>query len=388
MVKIFLAIIAATALYAVDFKTFEAEALKRSPDIASARLQSDIALLQKEIALRYENPEIEAEVSSFSPDNRKRQSGWRFGVSQPFRLFGLQKDLENYGDSLTLLAKAEYERSRAGFVAALRRGYTDYVMANSFKRLLEEEIALAERVEAIAKERFKSGGGTKAAVMQASLEKISAQSRLIELEREITQRYFRLLNIAGIPEGCDLEAKFLYGMESGTPSKKLSSPDLAAAKKRETLLLAEAETKSRRIKSYRLVGEVEKEPDQSIGRIGLAFDLPLFNRSNQEYRVAKIRAKQAALQRERIEMNQRIRFASLAKQLEILKKRYSALQSQLEKERQLLTLFEEGYRVAQSSLLDLIRTKNALIETRRQLLQTRYLSNLYKIETEYLKGKI
>jgi len=111
------------------------------------------------------------------------------------------------------------------------------------------------------------------------------------------------------------------------------------------------------VKSYTLFGEIENEPDQSIGRVGIALDLPLFNRSNQEYRLAEIRAKQAALHTKRVETGQRIRIESLLKQLDILQKRYSALKEQQSRERELLSLFEEGYRMAQSSLLDLIRTK-------------------------------
>lgn len=387
MSRVFIVILTAVSLYGVDYMEFEVKAIQNSPEIASAKLQSDAAEIRGEIALRYMNPEIEAEISSFSPDSGNGEEGWRLGVSQPFRVLGLQDDLKSYADSLNLLAKAEYEKSLEGFRAALRRRYTDYVMAVQTKRLLKEEITLSKRLESIAKERFTSGGGTKAALLQASLELIGARNRLIEAEREITSRYYALLSFAGLDRTPRLDAEFIYGVRE--PEKVdggINSPDLALAESRQRLLSAEAETKSRRLKSYTLFTEIENEPDQSIGRVGIALDIPLFNRSNQEYRLAEIRAKQAALFVKRVETSQRFRLESLLRELDILEKKYAALKEQRSRERELLTLFEEGYRMAQSSLLDLIRTKNALIETNRSILQTRYLVNLYKIEIEYLKG--
>ncbi|BBG65319.1 heavy metal RND efflux outer membrane protein, CzcC family [Hydrogenimonas sp.] len=389
MSRVFIVMLTAISLFGADYREFEKRALQSSPEIASARLQSDASRVRGEILTRYENPEIEAEISSFSPDNGSRENGWRFGVSQSFRLFGLQDDLKEYAKSLELYAKTGYEKSRSGFIAALRRGYTDYVMALYTKELIEEEISISKRLESIARERFESGGGTKAALMQASLELQSAENRLLEAKRAVTERYYRLVAFAGITERIELDAQFLYSIpDRAEKESPLESPDLKLARTNERLLAAEAETQSRRVKSYNLFGEIEDEPDQSIGRIGIALDLPLFNRSNQEYRLAKIRAKQAALQRKRVEIGQRARLESLMRQVEILKKRYTALKEQERREKELLALFEEGYKMAQSSLLDLLRTKNSLIETEREILKTRYLTNLYKIETEYLKGNL
>ncbi len=389
MSRVFIVILTAISLFGADYREFELKAIQNSPEIASAKLQSDVAEIRGEIALRYMNPEIEAEISSFSPESGSREEGWRFGVSQPFRIFGLQDDLKSYADSLNILAKAEYEKSLAGFKAALRRRYIDYVMAVRTKRLLEEEVVLSKRLESIAKERFRSGGGTKAALLQASLELIDAKNRLIEADREITERYYALLSFAGVTQTPELDAEFLYSIRAPKKVESgIKSPDLALAQKRQRMLAAEAETNSRRLKSYTLFTEIENEPDQSIGRVGIALDVPLFNRTNQEYRLAKIRAKQAALHAKRVETTQRIRLESLLRQIETLKKKYSELKEQQSRERELLALFEEGYRMAQSSLLDLIRTKNALIETNRSILETRYLANLYKIEIEYLKGKM
>ncbi len=386
MSRVFVVILTAISLFGADYMEFEKMAIQNSPQIASIKLQSKVYKLEGEIFTRYKNPEMEAEISSFSPDNASRENGWRLGLSQSFRVFGLQEDLNEYAKSLELLARSEYEKSRSSFVAALRRGYTHYVMAIHTKELIEEEIAISRRLVSIAKERYENGGGTKAALMQSTLELQKAENRLLEAQRAITKRYYNLLAFAGVSEHIKIEGSFLYDIKCQKEKIELESPDIKLAKSKKRLLAAKAETHSRRVKSYTLLAEVENEPDQSIGRIGMALDLPLFNRSNQEYRLAKIRAKQAALKAKKVETAQRLRLESLTLELEILKKRYAVLKEQELKEQELLALFEEGYKMAQSSLLDLLRTKNGLIETERKLLQTIYLTNLYKIEIEYLKG--
>jgi len=112
MSRVFIVILTAISLFGADYREFEVKAIQNSPEIASARLQSGAAEIEGEIALRYMNPQIEAEIGSFSPENGSREEGWRLGVSQPFRIFGLQDDLKRYAESLYLLADAEYEKSR------------------------------------------------------------------------------------------------------------------------------------------------------------------------------------------------------------------------------------------------------------------------------------
>ncbi|BDY13723.1 TolC family protein [Hydrogenimonas cancrithermarum] len=388
--KLFLTIcLCAAAGFAVDFKTFETMALQNAPAMQAARLENNAAKLQGRIALRYANPSIEGEVSGFDADAGGSDTGWRTAISQPVRVFGLGHDLQRYADRLNILAEKGYEKGRAGFMVQLRHRYVDYVKAVHAKALLEQKIALAKRLETIAQERFENGAGTRAKVMQASLQRIAAETKLIEGQREIVARYYDLLADAGMTEQVTLDAAFLYPVEvDNHADTALKNPELQAMQALSNLYEAEAKTHDRSIKAYQLFAEYEEEPDQSIARFGVGIDLPLFNRNKEEYQLARIRVQQASLRVAQLKSEQKAQLESLQLQLATLGKHYAALKQRLEKEQELLSLFEEGYRAAQSSLLDLIQTKNALIDTKRQLLETEYLANLYHIQIDYLKGKL
>ncbi|WP_456381050.1 hypothetical protein [Hydrogenimonas sp.] len=88
-------LLAISPLFAVDYRTFEADALQKAPALQSAKLESDAARLEGAMALRYDNPSLEMEASRFDADN-----GWRATVSQSLRVFGLGDDLRLHADSL------------------------------------------------------------------------------------------------------------------------------------------------------------------------------------------------------------------------------------------------------------------------------------------------
>ncbi len=386
--KIFLIIISITiTAMALEYRSFEAEALKSSPLLKSAEIEKRASLLEGDLALRYENPSIEGELSSFDPDGAAKESGWRLGLSQEFRTPGLGNDLKKYADALSRAAKKSFEKRRSTVMAILRSKYTDYVREVKREALIKEEIELAERLESIARERFKSGAGTRAKLMQASLQKIAAKTRLSRQIEKRVKSYYSLLEAAAL-EKVDLEAAFIYRLEKATSVSVPENFELEALRAKKELLEAKAKTEKRVIKGFRLFTEYEKEPDQSAARIGIETAIPLFNRNMEEARIAELRAKQSAIEAELLKKRQALEIDALSKQISALADRLEMLNMQLKKAKELLSLFEEGYRSSQSSLLDLIDTKNSLIETKLEILNTKYLANIYTIRLNYLKGEL
>ncbi len=380
-------LLAISPLFAIDYRTFEADALQKAPALQSAKLESDAARLEGAMALRYDNPSLEVEASRFDTDNGNDDNGWRANISQPIRVFGLGKDIRLYADSLETVARKRFEKSRAGFRAMLRSRFAAYVEAVHAGELMKEEIDLAKRLETIAEERFKEGAGTRAKVMQASLQRIAAESRLVEQERRILERYYDLLSTAQTPGKPQIDAVFLYPMRSAAAAANgMNNAELELLKARVGQLEAEAKMNDRSVKTYRLFAEYEEEPEQSIARIGLGVDLPFFNRYEEEKRLAKVRARQKALEAESVERMQRTKLEALERRLHALMRHHEALKRQRRKQAELLALFTEGYKTAQTSLLDLIQAQNSLIETKRKLLQIRYLNDLYHIQIDYLQG--
>ncbi|WP_456381084.1 TolC family protein [Hydrogenimonas sp.] len=166
----------------------------------------------------------------------------------------------------------------------------------------------------------------------------------------------------------------------------MNNAELELLKARVGQLEAEAKMNDRSVKTYRLFAEYEEEPEQSIARVGLGVDLPLFNRYEEKKRLAKVRARQKALEAESLQRMQRTKLEALERRLHALMRHHEALKRQRRKQAELLALFTEGYETAQTSLLDLIQAQNGLIETKRKLLQIRYLNDLYHIQIDYLQG--
>ena len=168
----------------------------------------------------------------------------------------------------------------------------------------------------------------------------------------------------------------------------LQNPALQILESQRALKDADARRNDHILKTWRIGGEYEKEPDQSIARVNVGVDLPFFNRNRQEWELARIASQKKALEAARLKNSQAIRLRTLANQYENLQKILHRYDSQIEEGRKLLTLFTEGYKAAQSSLLDLIATKNALIDAQRRRLDALWLLNRTKLEIDYLTGEL
>ncbi|WOE71142.1 TolC family protein [Hydrogenimonas thermophila] len=375
--------------FAASYMEFEKSIIQNAPLMGVYRLEKSASKLKERIALRCDNPSFEWEINNFSSDNGKNDNGFRSAISQSIRTFGYEKSLKEYANTLKLLAKKGYEKNRAKFLVELRRYFTEYVKAVHTKALLKDEIALYKRLESIAKTRFENGAISRTKLMQASLQRISAETKLFEIEREIDARYYDLMSITGVKKSIPLDANFIYPINYVTVNDaNIQNAELDALEALKKQYEAKAKMQNRKLKTYRLFATYEDDIDQSIVTFGAGIDLPLFNQNREEYQLAKIKAQKAYLKKVQLKNSQQKRLKSLIDQLLILKKEYIALKKRALKEQELLTLFEEGYRTAQSSLLDIIQTQRSLINTKRKLLETEYLTNLYHIEIDYLKGRL
>ncbi len=377
----------AAALSAMDFAAFKALALERSPQMASLQMQRPIAEQEGDIALMYANPEIEAEFSRFDPDTGPADNGWRASVSQPLRTWGLGDDLQRRKTAAVSLADTAVLRGRAGFIAALERAYTAYVYASKMAGIVEDEIGIARRFETMAKTRYEDGAATRAKWMQATTELLRAQNRLLLWHQKRDAAYYRLLALSGLTRDVPLEAAFLYDAAAEAASSALHSPDVALGRRQNAYLRADAQAKDYALKQWRVYGEYENEPDQAIARIGVSVPLPLFNAGKERAKLARLKAQRAVIETQRTERTQQVRLRALAQLLADNARRHASLEVLRTKQHELLKLFEEGYRLSGSSLLDLLLAKSRLIATRKMLLETRRDANVARIEMNYLQGK-
>ena len=375
------------AAAASDYRSFEESALRKSPVIEALKLDLQAAEVRGEIATRYDNPELELEMSRFDPDKEASDNGWRAAASQPLRVYGLGDELRSYAEVLQRTARVQTQDAKSRFLLGLRSRYLDWVRAVYVAKLASESVELAERLESIAKERFESGAGTKAKAMQARLEALRAQSKAAEARQKAQQSQGELLAFAGVADLPLPGAAFFVDANTPLPrTMKLQNAALEVLESQISLREADAKRHDHLLKTWRIGGEFEKEPDQSIARLNVGANLPLFNRNTQERELARIAAQKKALETVRLRNAQTLRLQTLAKQYENLQELVRRYDTQIDEGRNLLALFEEGYKAAQSSLLDLIAAKNALIDAKRRRLGALWLLNRTKLEIDYLTG--
>lgn len=374
------------SLNAMEFETFKKQVLERSPQLQSFAMQRDIAAEEGKLSLMYGNPTLEVEASRFDAKAGSEENGWRVALSQPLRVPGLGDALEARKDAQQRLAQSALLQGRAGFIAALERAYTAYVHADRMIGIADTEIAIAKRFEQIAAERYADGAATKAEKLQATMERTTAENRKLAWRQQRDAAYFNLLTLAGLDMDVPLEARFVYAPKLWHGGAKFDSPDVALAHGRSQSFRAEADSQAYALREWNLYGEYEDEPDQAIARVGVSMALPFFNAGDQRARLTRLKARQNDLDAEQIDRSQRVRVKALNTLLRNSAERHTALRVLQNQQHELLALYEEGYKLAGSGLVELILAKSRLVQTQKNLIDLERDANLARIELNYLQG--
>jgi outer membrane protein TolC len=191
--------------------------------------------------------------------------------------------------------------------------------------------------------------------------------------------------LANIDENIQLDSQFIYPLLLNSVASS-TNPKLMFAKKRQNTLQKKAESLDHSIKTLNLVAEYEKEPDDEVKTLGVEFALPIFANSSQEARLAKIKARQHKLQINMLKTKEQLSQKRLEQTLENLKIQYASMLKQIQKQKKLLELFEEGYRISKGSLMELLDVKNHLIINKRKLLNIQKETNLKQIQLNFMLG--
>ncbi len=365
----------------ISFKEFKEEALKSSNIINAQKLSIDIAEKESIISKNYDNPSIEAGSNRYENDK-----GWEVGFAQPVRLPGFGSDLKRLNESKVELEVASYQQKRAEFIRNLEISYTEFVYQKESILLLQRELELAKEIEAISKSRLKNGVGTRAKHLRATIETKSVETKLLAQKQSANNYYFRLLELASISKEPLLEAKFIYQVLRDFNSSKSLNPELIKIQKEADRFENEAKVANHGIKSIDISAGYEREPDDKILSFGASIALPIFSRSKERVQLARIKANQNAYELEQIKIKEKLQKSALIKSLSTLKEQYSALLNQQEAQERLLKLYQEGYEISKGSLLELIDVKNSLLETGKNLLDTKRDANLQRIQLNYIQG--
>jgi outer membrane protein TolC len=296
--------------------------------------------------------------------------------------------LARYAEALQKRSDATYREKKALFVLGLRTAYLHWTARIKEAKIAEESVAIARRLETIAKARWQEGADTKARLMQAAIEVQKAEAAKLAAEAEALAALEEFSAMTGLADISMPEAAFLYDTRTPPAYDPPHNPALDRLEAETALLGADVERKDFALTHWSLTAEYEKEPDQSITRIGAAIPLPVFNANRQERQMAKLRLSKKILARQRLDAAQRQRLGHLHARLKVLHRNETRLLQTQKATETLLTLYEEGYREARSSLLELITAQNDLLSVRKALLNTRLAINLVRLHIDYLQGKL
>jgi hypothetical protein len=213
------------------------------------------------------------------------------------------------------------------------------------------------------------------------------RTNILSAKRTAKSTYYQMLGLSGLNREVTLQKKFIYPLSSTITGSGGNSPlsNILSAQKEN--FASEVEINDRSFKSYSLLGELEKEPDQSIARIGISLPIPLFNQNREEKALATIKMRQAELDQEYLQANETMQREALTYSIRELTTQYQSLKVLEKEQKELMELFEEGYRISKGSLLDLMLTKQKLVNTWKSLLSTHKMVNDQRIELNYLQGK-
>jgi cobalt-zinc-cadmium efflux system outer membrane protein len=383
MKKILFSSLLLTSLLPADgFEELLEKALTHSPYLHASQLDIEVQQQQSETQLRYDNPSLGVDIERFDPDTGRDKDGYSVNISQPIRLWGVGDDKKALGILLQKGASLAYAEKKAYFIKALSLAYVRYSKAQKLEALSQKELLISKRIYSIAKRRYKAGNIAQKELLHAKtlMQKQAIDSDAISLEK--MQRYYDLLSLSGLNEEIKLAGSHTFTLVE----TKGQNPELARLQNRLDAIQAKAKVQTRKVESIYLNANYEKEYEQDISSLGLSFPLALFNTKSQEKKIAILQAKQGAFKIEQA-MRQRV---LLEKKLIDKKEQLGQLRSQQEAllgtQQRLLKMFQEGYKIAKSNLLELQNAKNSLLETKKRVIELEAIYKQTIIETNYLRG--
>ena len=385
MKKLLLIPFLSAILYAQSFNTFLEDALKNSPYLKANYLSTEQANENANLTTRYENPTLSLEASNFSPDIGNNDIGYRAALSQPIRLWGVGDDRSKFADAQTYEAKSLVILNRANFVAELSFLFIDYKSRVNAEILAKEELLISQKIALISKERYESGTIARVKFIQAKLDALRVENSLNERRAETITTYYALLGLAGLNKEPELEISHEFTLSANNSLE--NSAEIAYVKSQGLRASAKAELNSNKLEWINLYGEFEQEPDQSIARVGVDIPLVIFNTKSEEKKIAKLEAKKVTLLATNISNAKEMKLKELEKSLAVLESLSESTHTLLSSQEELLSMYENGYKVANIDLIELQMIKNQMIETKEKAIIIKRQQEQKIVEHNLLTGE-
>ena len=373
-------------LFGMSYAKFKKHTLKHSKVLQSQELSLQVTQQENNILLRTANPTLNLEASRFDEEVGNNSFGYSVSALQTIRTGSYTDGIKDKTYASTLLRKAFVTQGKAGYVKAFEGLYTNYVYQSKMLTLLQQEYKLSNKVTNMVKERFKNGSDNKVSYLQARTETLTLKTQMFSRKQQVSTLYYQLLAIAGFKNKVSLEKRFIYSVSSKTRNSSKLSPQQQILQAKEKLYQSDLSMNQSSFQSYDVYAGMEKEPDQSILRLGVNIPLAVYNDRSEERMLAKLQSQQTKLDREQLSLNVHSQKQMLKASIRELSAQYNALKMLQKEQQELTSLLQEGYKIAKGSLFEMMSAKNKLIQTRKALLQTQKIINDQKIALRFLQG--
>jgi len=375
-------------LQAQDYEGLLQEALQNSPYLKANALEVQRADEQSSLLQRYKNPTLSLEASQFNPDVGKSEAGYRAALSQPIRLWGVGSDRETLAAATKEEAKGFVTLKRAEFVKVFSLLYNEYITQTALLHLAKDELTISKNIAAIAKARYEAGSTAKVKYLQAKVDFAGSKNLLREREAMQVASYYKLLAFCGLSKQEELAAKHTFTLSSkNLQAAQNSSAELRYIESQQKRAGAQAKLSTNKIEWVNLYAEYEKEPDQGISRIGVDIPLAVFNTKTEEKRIASLKAKQSEFLLQNQKTTLLFTLKRLQKEIAILENVILSTKELYSAQKELLKMYEEGYKIASINLLELQNIKNQMIRTKEKEIRLQSQKNKNIVIYNYEAGE-
>jgi len=373
-------------VFGMSYTQFKKYTKKHAKTLQSQALNIKQATIENDIALRTPNPTLDMALGRYDASGKNDAYGYSISASQTIRTNGYYNALKNRSEAKALLSKAYVYEGKAKYMKKVEETYTQYVYESKLLALLQEEYKLSKKMTHITKERYVNGAKPKVAYLQAKTQTLTLKTQMHTTKQQMNSLYYMLLAMGGFNKNVNLSKKFIYSVSSKFKGKHKLSAKQKILLAKEKLYASQLQINQERFTSYDVTASIEKEPEQSILRMGISIPLPLRHNKEEERALARLKMQQLSLDHDALALNIKSQKKMYHSAIVELNAQYAALRA-LEKEQQSLSsLLSEGYDIAQGSLFELMLAKSKLIQTKISLLQTLKQINQQKIELHLLQG--
>ena len=371
-------------LHAISYEELLEHAIQNNTSFQINESKEEQIALQGQIDTRHENPNLELGFSNFSKRQffRQNEFGASIELSQSLLLPSVKADMKILTQKKIALSSQQSRLEKSEFVYNFNMKYLDFKQEHSKEDLLQNKLEILESIVEIKQQRFSKGSIPKSEFLESKIDKALVNSSLSELKVSIAKKKNALFLFSNMQEHSDLERYHTFVRANSTGTHPL----LLLTQKKKEVAQSKLNLASHTIEHIELFTEIENEPDEDIFKIGISVPLPLFNKKNEEKQLAKIAMRNEELRLSSQERALELQVAQLENEMnkqEVLTHGYEAL---LLEKRALLSVYEEGYRLAKVNLLKINKTKIEMLETKKKMLETKFVTERNIIKINYLKG--